>query len=66
MHLWNSFWKEETLGSGSLLLFFKTDRDYLRFQDLCFKVNDLIKKTKVHYYSSIIRGSRNDPRMLSK
>ena len=42
----------------------KTDCDYFRFWEQCLKVNDLIKKTKVDYYSHIIRGCSGDPRML--
>ena len=42
----------------------KTDCDYFRFREQCLKVNDLIKKTKVDYYSHIIRGCSGDPRML--
>ena len=40
------------------------ESDYSRFKEQCLRVNALIKKTKVDYYSGIIRESSNNPRTL--
>ncbi|XP_066016040.1 uncharacterized protein [Pocillopora verrucosa] len=42
----------------------KRESDYSRFKEQCLRVNALIKKTKVDYYSGIIRESSNNPRTL--
>ena len=39
----------------------KRESDYSRFKEQCLRVNALIKKTKVDYYSGIIRESSNNP-----
>ena len=42
----------------------KRECDYSRFKKQCLRVNALIKKTKVDYYSGIIQESSNNPRTL--
>ena len=42
----------------------KRECDYSRFTEQCLRVNALIKKTKVDYYSGIIQESSNNPRTL--
>ena len=42
----------------------KLESDYSRFKEQCLGVNALIKKTKVDYYSGIIKESSNNPRTL--
>ncbi|XP_068738966.1 uncharacterized protein [Montipora capricornis] len=42
----------------------KRECDYSRFKEQCLRVNALIKKTKVDYYSGIIQESSNNPRTL--
>ena len=42
----------------------KRESDYSRFKEQCLRVNALIKKTKVDYYSGTIRESSNNPRTL--
>ena len=42
----------------------KLESDYSRFKEQCLRVNALIKKTKVDYYSGIIKESSNNPRTL--
>ena len=42
----------------------KRESDYSRFKEQCLRVNALIKKTKVDYYSGIIQESSNNPRTL--
>ena len=38
--------------------------DYSRFKEQCLRVNALIKKTKLDYYSGIIQEGSNNPRTL--
>ncbi|XP_068750956.1 uncharacterized protein [Montipora capricornis] len=42
----------------------KRECDYSRFKEQCLRVNALVKKTKVDYYSGIIQESSNNPRTL--
>ena len=42
----------------------KRECDYSRFKKQCLRVNTLIKKTKVDYYSGVIQESSNNPRTL--
>ena len=42
----------------------KREYDYSRFKEQCLRVNALIKKTKVDYYSGIIQESSNNPQTL--
>ena len=42
----------------------KRECDYSRFKEQCLRVNALITKTKVDYYSGIIQESSNNPRTL--